>query len=271
MSLCTIADIEAYLGVTLDSADSAVYSDIIDAVTLYVENWTGQSFTDGTYAQRISIADNSFTVDKSIRTIYGLFYGRTPVIEVTCPDTSTSIEINLDDQEIKVFSALSTVSTIDISSITIATLNTTINALPGFTSELQESVNSDLLALTVFEASYGPSPDNSDKLYLYAANEPLSAAKRSNGLYETNITCEEGIIIYQGGIISIPADLNDLAIRMCIKSFNNRNAAISGDVKEEAIGDYSFKLFTAAEQEGLQSIGINYEMVLNKYKVNFDI
>jgi hypothetical protein len=262
MSLCTIADIEAYLGVTLDSADSAVYSDIIDAVTLYVENWTGQSFTDGTYAQRISIADNSFTVDKSIRTIYGLFYGRTPVIEVTCPDTSTSIEINLDDQEIKVFSALSTVSTIDISSITIATLNSTLNGLAGFTSELQDNVSSDLLAMTVFEAS---------KLYLYAANEPLSAAKRSNGLYETNITCEEGIIIYQGGIISIPADLNDLAIRMCIKSFNNRNAAISGDLKEETVGDYSYTVLTAAEQEGLQSIGINYEMVLNKYKVNFDI
>ena len=271
MALCTIADIEAYLGTTFDSEQSAVYQSIIDAVSDYIECQTGQDFTEGVYARRIAISDGLFVIDKNVQYLFGVYSGAKSVIEVTCPDTSTTIDIDLSAKELKIISDLSIVSTIDISSMTIATLSSTINALAGFSAEIESDVGSDLLALTVFEASYGANPNDSDKINLIAANNPLNAAKLSNGLYECNLCCSSGIAIFQGGWSTIPSDLNDLAIRMSIKAYDTRTTAVSGELKEEEIGDYRYRVFSAAEQEGLNTIAVDYQAVLDCYKVNFDI
>jgi hypothetical protein len=266
MALITVSDVEAYLGVTLDSDDSAVYSDIIDAVSEYIECNTEQDFTDAVYAQRIHIIDSNFIINKNVQYLFGAYYGRKNVIKLICPDTSSSVNIDLVNKEIKVISELSTVSTIDISTITISALNTTLDALSGFTSTIEDNVDSDLLALTVFEASYGAEPDDSDTIYLIAANEPLNCSKVSNGLYQCPVTCDEGIAVYQGGYATIPADLKDLTIRMSIKAFDTRNAAVSGDLKREKIGDYEYEVMSAAESEGASGVTINYQEVLDCYR-----
>ena len=266
MPLITVSDVEAYLGVTLDSDDSAVYSDIIDAVTKYIECQTNQDFTDEVYSKRIHIIDNSFTLNQNVQYMFGAYYGRQAVIKLVCPDTSSSVNVDLINKELKVISELSTVSTIDISTITITALNTALDALSGFTSTVEANVQSDLLALTVFEASYGAEPDDSDTLYLIAANEPLNNSKLGSGLYQTNVTCDEGIAIYQGGWATTPADIQDLAIRMAIKAFDTRKVTVSGDLKKETIGDYSYEVMSAAESEGMSSVAIDFDAVLASYR-----
>jgi hypothetical protein len=266
MALCTVSEVEAYLGTTLDSDESAVYSDIIDAVTAYIECNTEQDFTDAVYAQRIHIIDSNFIINKNVQYLFGAYYGRKAVIKLICPDTSSSVNVDLENKEIKVISELSTVSTIDISTITISSLNTTLNALSGFTSTLETDVESDLLALTVFEASYGANPDDSDTIYLIAANEPLNCSRVSNGLYQTNIACDEGIAIYQGGYSVLPADIKDLAIRMSIKAFDTRKVTVSGDLKSEKIGEYEYIVMSSAESEGLSSVAMDYDAVLSCYR-----
>ena len=266
MPLITVSDVEAYLGVTLDSDDSAVYSDIIDAVTLYIECQTNQDFTDTVYAKRIHIIDNSFTLNQNVQYMFGAYYGRQSAIKLICPDTSSSVNIDLINKELKVISELSTVSTIDISTITITALISALDALAGFNATLEDNIDGDLLALTVFEANYGANPDDSDTIYLIAANEPLNCSKVGSGLYQTNVTCDEGIAIYQGGYVTTPADIKDLSIRMTIKAFDSRKVTVSGDLKSEKIGDYSYEIMSAAESEGMSSVAIDFDAVLASYR-----
>jgi hypothetical protein len=266
MPLITTNDVEAYLGVTFDSAETLVYSDIIDAVTKYIECETGQVFTDAVYSKRIHIIDSTFTVNENVQYLFGAYYGRQAVIKLVCPDTSSSLNVDLVNKEIKVISGLSTVSTIDISTITITALITALDALSGFTATVEANVDGDLLAMTVFEASYGANPDDSDTLYLIAANEVLNNSKVSKGLYQCPVTCDEGVVIYQGGYATLPADIKDLAIRMTIKSYDTRKVAIAGDLKSEKIGDYEYVVMTAAEAEGASSVVMDYDAVLSCYR-----
>lgn len=272
MGLVTVSDVEAYTGVTYDSEASAVVSSVIDAVSAWVECYTGQKFTDAAYAERIDVIDNYFSVKSNVQYFYGAYYDRNPVIKVTCPDASSSINVDLDAKEVKVFD-LSLLSTIDISSITIAGLNTAINALAGFSSSLESEVNSGLPALTVYDASYGPDPENSNILYLYAANEPMGVSRASGKLYSTNVECASGIAIYQGGYTTLPADLTDAIIRFVIKAYQDRTVtAASGTKKSEKIGDYSYTNFSSSEETaGLGTLAVNYYSVLNCYRSNLSI
>ena len=91
MALITISDLEEYLGTTFDSDTTVVYQSIIDAVSKYIECYTGQNFTDDVYREKVSITDGLFSLKNKVQYVYGAFYGRQSVIEVTGGSANASI------------------------------------------------------------------------------------------------------------------------------------------------------------------------------------
>lgn len=272
MALITISDLEDYLGTTFDSATAAVYQSIIDAVSAYIECRTGQNFADDVYTERVRVVDGMVNLKNNVQNVYGGYYGVKDVIEVTGSGPDAFLEVRTKVDELLNLGAGAVVS----SSLTLAspaTLATLATALTGagWANTVQTDVNTGFPALTLYEGNFKANPDDGNKIMLQAANEPMNLSPLRGQLYQAGVECSEGIVIYQGGYATIPADLVDATIRFVLKAYNTRTTAVSGDLKSEKVGDYQYTLFSGAEQDGLNSLSLNYYDVLGCYNNNFDI
>lgn len=273
MPLITVSDLEDYLGTTFDSATSALYSTIIDAVSAYIECYTDQKFTDAVYAERIEVIDNTFFIKNNVQYIYGTYYGLREVIEVTPGAADDSLFVDINAKSIRAVSHLTVDQTVSTATATLAGLAATLNALSGFTASILDDVNSLYPALTVIPGRFGANPYNLNKIRLIAANEYLNCSERHNGMYETDVECATGIAVYQGGYSTIPADLKDATVRFVLKAYGNRDTATYvGTYNRERIGDYEYSTGTwGALAPEIQSLSINYKDVLGCYSGRYDI
>lgn len=265
MALITVSDLEAYNGVTYDSAESVVVSDVIDAISKYVECYTGQEFTDDVYTERVSVIDHHFFLKNNVQHVYGFFYGMNEVIEVTGANAQSCINVDLEGEEVKLLSNLSTVATLSIASADLSALVSSIGG--SWTATLKTGVNSGYPSLTLYPGQYRANPDDSNKITLIAANEPMDASRVSKQLYSTSVNCAEGIAIYQGGYATIPADLKDATIRMVGYAYKSKDlTTYIGATTKEKVGDYSYEIGSGGLSKDLASLIINYNMVLDCYR-----
>lgn len=262
MSWVTVSDIEAYTGVTYDSSESVVLSDIIDSVCGFIESYCDTKFTDAVYSQRIDIIDNLFLAKNNVQYIYGVYSGIFKAMEVTPPSAISSLRIS---EDMKTLSLISTFSKTDIniSALTLIGVVSAINAVSGWSATIDANID-NTYALTLYPGTYNCDINNSNIIEPLCANMHLSANQLTNQLIFVEYTCSEGIIIYQGGYATIPADLLDATIRMCIRAYGSKQVALSGNVKSEKVGDFSYTLFTGSEES--MGVDINYYAVLDNYR-----
>jgi hypothetical protein len=278
MALTDIETIEEYTGTTLDSAETVVYQAVIDAVDAWIECYCDTKFDDDVYIERVNYSDGRVTVRNHPRQIYGMFYGANEVITVTNTSATASISILTEDllsgdsasvtnQKILRLISAFTTTDIDITSSTLSSVAALINAEGGWTASYTGDFNT--YSATLYEGDFQTDDDGVVKLL--AASDKVSVSKLSNRVFQSNVTCTEGIAIYQGGYVTVPADLKDAATRFSIKAYNDRNVTTSGDLKSEKVGDYSYTVMTAAEASGgLEGLSIEYRSVLDCYR-SYDI
>ena len=268
MSLITVSDVEAYLGVSFDSADSAVYQSVIDAVSKWIESYCDTKFTDAVYNQRISIIDNYFHLKNPLQYFISANYGDVCPITVTAPSKMCSVRIEEDVNTLKLVEGF-LITDIDISDIALSEVVTAINSESGWSAVLEDDIDDDY-AVTLYPGFYRANPNDSNKIELVSAQNPINLSQVSRNLFQTAQECSEGMVTYQGGFATVPADLKDACIRMVIKAYGLRQGAT--DKKSEKIGDYSYTNYTEAEMTGAGGgIAIDYYSVLNSYKINIGI
>jgi hypothetical protein len=261
--LTTIALIESYTGTTLDSAETVVYQDIIDAVSLYITQYCGQNFCDDVYSERISITDGEFTLCNNLQYFYGVSYGVEEVISVSAPSTNSSITISKDGDTLTLINGF-TSTDIDIAASTLSGTVTLITAEAGWTATLGTGIT-DNYAKVIFAGSYAV--DTNSEVSILGSPTKISTSQASSKVFQVPVTCSEGVAVYQGGYAVVPSDLEDAATRMTIKAYNDRASAVSGDLKKEVIGDYQYEIFSANDNTaGVTGTAIDYYAVLDSYK-----
>lgn len=262
MSWVTVSEIEAYTGVTYSVSEALVMSDIIDSVCGFIESYCDTKFTDAVYSQRIDIVDNLFLAKNNVQYMYGVFSGIFKAMEVTPPSAISSLRIS---EDMKTLSLISTFSKTDIniSALTLTGAVSAINAITGWSATINSNIV-NTYALTLYPGTYKCDINNYNIIEPLCANVRLSATQLTNQLFFVEYTCSDGICIYQGGYATIPADLLDATIRMCIRAYGSKQVALSGNVKSESVGDFSYTLFTGSE-EGT-GVDINYYSVLDNYR-----
>ena len=269
--LITVSDIEDYTGDTYDSDDSQVVQSVIDAVSNFVECYTGQKFTDGIYSQRIHVIDGQFNLKNNCQHFYAVGYGVTELIIVTAPSQRASIEISEQSDGTYALKLIDgfTATHLTIDTDTLTEVKDAIDGESGWSAELADDIDLDYGRI-LYEGTFRANTDDSNKIRLYGASNRLDASKLSNKLFQSSVECSEGVAIYRGGYSTLPSDLKDAVIRFTIKAYQDRNSAVTGDLKRERIGDYEFEVQTGSDQQSLQTLAINYYSVLDCYK-NKDI
>ncbi len=279
MALILVSDVEAYLGRTLDSADSIVYSDIIDAVSLWVEYYCDTKFDDDIYSQKINIIDNHFHLRNYNRYFYGTYFGVQEVITITAPNILSSIQIDEAGDTLSLINTF-TKTDIDMSELTLSSLITAINLVSGWTSALTSSSINNVFAKTLYTGSFKADIDNSNQIGLLGANDEMDVSRVSRNLYQSSLECSSGVAIYQGGYEEIPADLKDAVIRFVISSYYNRDVSNSaiGNKKSEKVGDYAYTNgdysgsgvggYSYAGGNRFADLAIEYKSVLDYYAIN---
>jgi len=266
MSWITVNDVSAYTGVTYTPSEEAVLSDIIDAVCKHIENYCDTTFTEADYAQRVSVVDNTYFLDNPLQYIYTSLYGREDVLEVTPPNALSSIRIN---DTISTLSLINTYTKTDID-ITALDLNGVVSAITaesGWSASLSSSVN-NTYGRTLYPGSYLANINSSNLIQVVGANDYMDSAQKGVYVHETTVSCNEGVVIYKGGYAtaSFPADLKHATIKITISAYNNRASTISGNIKSEKVGDYSYTLYTASEETLSSNISVESYAVLDSYK-----
>lgn len=273
MALILVSDIEAYLGTTLDSADSAVYSSIIDAVSAWIEYYCDCSFSDDVYSERIHLYDGNFSLRNNFQYFYSVNAGVSTAMTIIAPSSIASIVISGDGNTLSLINSF-TKTDIDISALNLTGVVSAINLIATWSATIDASIENDY-AKTLYPGTYRANPDNSDIITLFAATERVNVSQIGRNLFQNPALGTEAIAIYRGGYVlpptsgdNVPQDLKDATIRFCISAYNNRNVTTaSGTLKSERVGDYSYTAFTASEETaGLSDLSINYLDVLNRYK-----
>jgi len=263
MSLTTIEQIEEYLGTTLDSAETITYQTIIDAVSAWVSCHCDSDFTDQVIAERISICDGNFNVRNNVQYIYQVNSGIDTLIDITGTTNTQSIEVK--DGTLSLISMFSKTD-IDYTALTISQLVALIDAESGWTATIDADIV-DTYALALYNGNYNL--DDDFKCELLGANNQTNASRLTNRLFQASgCSAGEGVAIYQSGFAVVPDDLADAVTRMVIQAYDDRNPAsgVSGDLKSEKLGDYSYSRMTASElNASMATLSIDYQDVLECY------
>ncbi len=270
--LTTIADIEAYLGVTLDAGEIAVYTMIIAAIDDYIQGVCDCQFTDAIYSERVSLSCGQVLTRNPAQFVYGLRVGLCDIVYVTTPANS-SISIDRD-----IYGALTlrlieglTDSDTDISGMTVQEVIDVINLEAGWAATVVDADYADQLALFL-DGEMGQTGDT-DEITIRGFMTPVTTSRKTIRTFGTDSCCATGIIVYKGGYATVPADLNDLATRMAILAYTNRDPSTTatGDLKSEEIGDYKYSKLTASEiSTSIGDLAVPYQSVIDKYR-NFSI
>lgn len=270
--LTTIQLIEDYLGVTLDSDQTVLYQQMIDAVDAYIEGVCDCLFTDAVYSEQVPVHCGLLQARNPVQFVYGFRSGLVDAIRVTPPtDGVISIERpRTGGMFLRLIDGLN-VSDETLSTITIGGVQTMINADSAWDSSVVDVAYSAKLAL--YLAGDTRQDDETDFIYLQAFMTPYPVRRQTTRMFSTDAPCGEGLLVYRGGFAVVPADLQDLATRMVIKAYADRNpaASLSGEVKSQTIGDWSETKFTANElTASFNALAVPYQSVLDKYR-NFTI
>jgi len=261
MSYIGISDISDYTGDDYSGEETTMQL-VIDAVCLYVATYCDQVFDDGVYAERIHIIDNLFSLQNNVQYIYGTYSGIFTAMEVTPPSAISSIRVSEDMKTLSLLSTF-TKTDIDIEALTLTGVVSAINTESGWSATIDENID-NVYAMTLYPGTYNCDINDSNIIKPLCANMHLSCSQLTNNLIQTDYTCSEGVCVYRGGFNPVPADLMDATVRMCIRAFNNKSVALSGNVKSEKVGDYSYTLFNGNEES--TGVDIDYFSVLNSYR-----
>ena len=280
MSVCdltTIANVEAYLGTTVDSAETAVYAQIIDAVSLFIAQYCDTNFCDDIYSERIGISDGEFSLKNRLQYFYAVNAGVNTVIDVVGPSALSSINVSRDGDTISLIDSY-TKTDIDMSNLSLSAIVTAIGNEAGWSASLGSGVANNY-GKVIFPGSYSVNDTSTMAIDLLGADSNVQVSVKSDNVYQTEAACAEGMAIYQGGFpvdsnlaAIVPSDLEDAATRMVINAYSKRApTTISGEKKEEKVGDYSYKKFTAAELSAeVKGLAVDYYSVLDNYR-RYDI
>jgi hypothetical protein len=273
-NLITIEDVEAYAGVTYDSAETIVMEAIIAAVSDWTNCYLNTNLCDDLTIQRVEVIDNIITLKNHPRTIYGAFSGIESVIEVSNSSALTSINIitgtdgssaAVANQKICRLITGFTETDIDITELSLSSVATAINAEAGWTATYVGDNN--VYGANLFSGNF--QLDTSSELKLYASSNNMDIAQTSDKIYSTGTNCTTGHVIYQSGYETLPSDLTDALVRITLQAYKDRNPAtgVSGDLKRERIGDYEYEVLSASElTTSIGSLSIDYKAVLDCYK-----
>lgn len=267
MAWITVEDVEAYLGATLDSGDTAVYSDVIDAVCAWIECFCDTTFTDAVYSERIDIADAVFTLKNNLQHFYNLRAGAGAIIDVTPPNSLCSVSISEDGTTLTLINGFAETA-IDTTSIDLDDIVTAIGAESGWSAALSSgAVNS--YGRSLYVGDYRADINDSNLITLQGSVSDFDSSRISPRVFQAPIECAVGTAIYQGGYETIPDDLKDATIRMTIQAYNDRNpgSITVGPTLSEKVGDWQEGKYSAITMpESLASIAINYQSVLLCYR-----
>lgn len=267
MALTTLSKIEEYLGVTLDSAESVLYQDIIDSVSNYIESYCDQQFSDAIYAEQIKIIDGTFHLKNNLQHFYVISVDAEDALLVDLtPSSMSNISISSSG-------TLTLLDTFDATDISIASKTSTqtinsINAESGWNVSLASGVTT-FRSQQLVPGFY--SLNESDEIYLPAYLTKIKASRVSNKLFAASVECANGVAIYQGGYATIPADLEDAATRIVIKAYADRNSSTSttGELTSIKVGDWQ-ESYGNINNNQIRNIAIDYYSVLDSYR-NYSI
>jgi len=275
--LTTIANIEAYLGVALDSGDTAVYEDIIAAVSTFVAGYCNTSFCDDIYSERIAISDGEFNLSNRCQYLYAVNYGVNTLIDVTGPTALSSVNVSEDGNTIRLIDSY-TKTDIDMSNLSLDSIATAIDNESGWTAALASGIEDDY-GKSIYPGSFSVVNTTTNGIDILGADNNSPVSLKATNVFQIAAGCAEGIAIYQGGFpvdsnlaVIVPADLEDAVTRFVIRAFAGKApTTVTGDFKEERVGDYRYKKFTASELDAdIKGLAVDYYSVFDCYKL-YDI
>lgn len=270
LNLISVADIEAYTGVTYDSTETAVLETIIVAVISQAENYCDTEFTERLRYERLSLGEGLITPRYNVVRVNGLYIGQDEVITVTAPSFSHSLSIGEDSlgAPVILLTGPSSYTEIEIGTNTLADVMADIDAVSGWTAVAGPAYNATALAGTIWNGLYNGDVNN--EFNLLAANTKVNFSKINKKVLQCSQMTNDGILFYTSGYSVLPYDLKDALIRFIIKAYTDKSSTQIGDAKSEAVGDWSITYFTPSELSTGGTLAIEYYKVLNKYK-NRDI
>lgn len=276
LQLITVDDIAEYTGATYDSAATLLLEQIIDSVIQSAENYCDTEFDLKIRGERTSLGDGIICPRHRINRIYGVFTGENDVALITAPNYISSLSFtydSLNDYVVSVQGA-GTETEFSLGYKLLGSVLTDIDSVSGWsysTTGLSDYV-SGAFGLQIWDGNY--TGDANNQFYLKAAMVKVPFTKVTNWLLNCQLTCADGIIVYESGYATLPADLKDALIRFIIQSYADRTVVGSETKKSESIGDYSYTNMTQSELSGggssvgpnSLSLKLSYYNILDNYR-----
>jgi len=257
-ALTSLAKVKAYMGIT-DTATDAVLAQLINAVSLAIERYCDRKFKSRSYTMERQDGSGSniiFVKNYPIVSIERIATATTGALQIKCSDTgaySATCEITRSTGSLPANTHLKLVihggdnagtNSLAFSTYTnLTTLAAAVNALTGWEATVLSGFaaydSTEFVCIGASECLNSirtlEVPDG--RLSDYQMNQAEGSIFYEGGFarYYKNI-----YIDYHGGYVTIPHDLEQIAIELVSDLYESRNTNKS--LKSEKIGDYSYTL-----------------------------
>lgn len=230
--LTTLSTVKGILGITGSSQDTVLQA-MIDAVSLAISNHCDTDFCNDTYVERVTYSDAYTELRNTIQYLVAAKCCSASAIRITPPSALSRVSVTGDKM---ILIDLGGNTEIDISvTATLSSIVTQIVAASGWSAEL---LVDDDYAKFLYLGNW--SVNNDEDIDIPYASSEVSLSNVTGRVLQSSATCSDGIIIYQGGYLEIPADLAQVANKSVVSMYDNRKK--QAGLKSEKVGDYSYTL-----------------------------